>query len=430
MAQRLAVGLLGAVLIALQAAVTPCIAEQDKFTTQQLDQMLAPIALYPDDLLTNVLIASTYPLDVVAADRWRREPANAKLKGDALTKAVEAKTWDPSIKALVQFPQVLKTMSDKLDWTQNLGDAFLGQQDDVMNQIQMLRGKADEAGNLKSNKQQKVVKESGSNAQPVYIIEPVSPETVYVPVYEPTVYGTWWYPDYPPYYWGYPEARYVDGWFWGAGVAVASGIWGWNHFDWHHHDIDIDVNKWNNINVDKNRTISNKWTHDAAHRGPVPYKNKDVRDKFQQADRGKIGKDDFRGRDKQEIQDRLKNTDHTRIDNRAGQDARDKAGDRAGGGGPGNKVKDRAGQGSNIKNRAVDRPQAKGAAKNVNRAERPQPRKASPKALDVKRGADVRRDAARGHASRVSMASRPNVSRGGGGHARGGGGRGGGGRRR
>ena len=124
MAKRLAIGILGALLIAFQAASTPGFADEDKFTTEQLDQMLAPIALYPDDLLTNVLMASTYPLDIVAADRWRRDPANAKLKGDALTKALEAKDWDPSIKALVQFPEGLKNMSEKLDWTQNLGDAF------------------------------------------------------------------------------------------------------------------------------------------------------------------------------------------------------------------------------------------------------------------------------------------------------------------
>ncbi len=433
MARRFAIGFLGAVLVLIQAAFTPGAADDDKYSKQQLDQMLAPIALYPDDLLTNVLMASTYPLDVVAADRWRRDPQNAKLKGDALTKALENKDWDPSIKALVQFPDVLKMMSDKLDWTQTLGEAFLAQQSDVMDEIQVLRGKADEAGNLKSTKQQKVVKESGSNAQPIYIIEPANPETVYVPVYEPTVYGSWWYPDYPPYYWGYPGARYVDGWFWGAGVAIAGGIWGWNHCDWHHRDIDIDVNKWNNINVNKNRVVSNKWQHDPNRRGPVPYKNKDVRDKFQQADRGKIGKDDFRGRDRQEIQDRLKDTDHSRIDKGAGQGARDKAGDRGGGGGPGDKIKDRGGDraGGNVKDRAGDRPQQKGAAKTVNRkVDRPQARKPSPGALDVKRGADVRRDAARGHASRVSMASRPNISRGGGGPRGGGGFRGGGGGRR
>ena len=201
--------------IVLLAAIAPAIADDDKLSKEQLDQLLAPIALYPDDLLTNVLMASTYPLDVVQAARWRADKANAKLKGDALTKAMETKEWDPSIKALVQFPDVLQTMSDKLDWTQKLGDAFLAQQEDVMNEIQFLRQKADEAGNLKSNKQQKVVRESDDNAKPIYVIESASPETVYVPVYQPTVvYGSWPYPSYPPYYWSYPGASFVNGFFW------------------------------------------------------------------------------------------------------------------------------------------------------------------------------------------------------------------------
>src|SRR5262245_1895668 len=143
MATRPAVAFVAAMLLSVGAVLSSALADDDKFTKQELDQMLAPIALYPDELLTNVLIASTYPLDVVAADRWRREPANAKLKGEALTKALDEKEWDPSIKALVQFPDVLKTMSEKLDWTQKLGDAFLAQQDEVMDEIQLLRRKAD-----------------------------------------------------------------------------------------------------------------------------------------------------------------------------------------------------------------------------------------------------------------------------------------------
>jgi hypothetical protein len=445
MVKHFALGLCGALLVAVQALLTPVLAADDKFTKQELDQMLAPIALYPDDLLTNVLMASTYPLDVVAADRWRREPANAKLQGDELTKALEAKDWDPSVKALVQFPDVLKNMSDKLDWTQKLGDAFLAQQDEVMDEIQVLRSKAADAGNLKTTKQQKVVKEASGDGggAPVYVIQSTSPETVYVPAYEPEVYGSWWYPDYPPYYWSYPGARYVDGWWWGAGVAVASGIWGWNHCDWHRHNIDIDVNKWNKIDVNRNKLTNNNWVHNADRRGPVPYGNKDVRDKFKQADRNQIGNKDFRGHDRADIENRLKDTDHARVDDRAGQ-ARDAAKDRAGDrGGPGNKgpgdnakgkPRDKAGDRPNAGDR--DRPQARdvdrpkgGGSKKAADANRPKPNKPSPGALDVKRGGDVRRNADRGHASRVAM-SKPNVSRGGGGPRGGGGGRGGGGRRR
>ena len=329
--------------------------DSGKLSKQELDQLLAPIALYPDDLLTNVLMASTYPLDVVQAARWKKEPANAKLKGDALVKALEAKAWDPSVKALVQFPKVLEMMSDELEWTQKLGDAFLAQQDEVLDEIQLLRAKADEAGNLKSNKQQKVVKESGADAQPVYIIEPATPETVYVPVYEPSVvYGSWWYPDYPPYYWDYPGATYVNGFYWGAGIAVAAGIWGWNRFDWHRHDIDIDVDRWNNINVNRAKITSNKWEHRRERRGQVPYKGKEVRDKFKQADR-RPGNKDFRGFDKGDldrskieaklkdvdrdaVKDRLKDVDRDAVKDRlkdVDRDAvkgklKDRAGDRAG----------------------------------------------------------------------------------------------------
>jgi hypothetical protein len=277
-------------------------AQDGKLKKEELDQLLAPIALYPDDLLTNVLMASTYPLDIVQAARWRNEAANAELEGDALAKRLEAENWDPSVKALVQFPDVLKSMSDKLDWTQKLGEAFLAQQSQVMDEIQFLRGKADQAGHLKNTEQQKVVKETGSAAQPIYIIEPATSGTVYVPVYQPAVvYGTWSYPAYPPYDWTYPGAAFTSGFFWGAGVAVAASIWGWNHCDWHHHDIDIDVDKWNNINVNRASVTNSTWQHRPDHRGPVPYRNKDVRDKFKQADRGPIGNKDFRGLDRSDI---------------------------------------------------------------------------------------------------------------------------------
>ncbi len=397
-------------LFTFQAAVTPVVAQDAKLKKEELAQLLAPIALYPDDLLTNVLMASTYPLDVVQAARWRKEPANGKLKGDALVKALEAKDWDPSIKALVQFPDVLETMSDKLDWTQKLGDAFLAQQDEVMDQIQFLRHKAQEAGNLKSNKQQTVSTQAGeAPGQEVIVIEPASPETVYVPVYEPTVvYGPWWYPDYPPYYWPYPGASFVNGFFWGTGIAIAGSIWGWNHFDWRRHDINVDVNKWNNINVNRSNITSGKWEHNAAHRGPVPYKNKEVRDKFKQAERGTAANKDFRGydADRSKIEAKLKATDQKGLQGKKGEAAREKV----------------QGKGPDLnKARQADR----GAVK-----------KPSPAALDVKRGADVKKYADRGQASRKAMSSNRSVPKaasrgghGGGGGHRGGGGRGGGRRR-
>ncbi|RUP10751.1 DUF3300 domain-containing protein [Hyphomicrobium sp.] len=260
-------------LLLLASPMAPAMADDGKFSKQQLDQMLAPIALYPDDLLSNVLMASTYPLDVVEAQRWREEPENAKLAGDALTDAVKTKNWDPSIKALLLFPDVLKTLSEKLDWTQNLGAAFLNQQSEVMDQIQFLRSKADGSGHLKSNSQQKVVRQDDD-----YIIEPVNPDVVYVPVYEPdVVYGPWWYPDYPPYYWGYPGAVFDNGFWWGAaGVAIVGGIWGWNRWDWRRHDIHVDVNKWNKINGNRDRMVSDRWKHDPKHGGALRPRDKGI----------------------------------------------------------------------------------------------------------------------------------------------------------
>ena len=168
----------------------------------ELDALVAPIALYPDNLLSLVMMASTYPLEVVMADRWLNE--NKKLKGDQLKAAVDKQGWDDSIKSLIATPDVLSMMSSKLDWTRKLGDAVLAQQPDVMDAIQRLRTRADASNKLTSTKQQKVTKRSEQGRQ-IIDIEPTEPDTVYVPYYDPAVvYGGWPYPEYPPYYWGYP----------------------------------------------------------------------------------------------------------------------------------------------------------------------------------------------------------------------------------
>jgi hypothetical protein len=384
---------------------TPAGAASPAMSKQELDQLLAPIALYPDDLLSSVLMASTYPLDVVQAARWRAQGVNAKLKGDALAKALEAQDWDPSVKALVQFPDVLKTMSDKLDWTQKLGEAFLAQQDEVMDAIQVLREKADQAGNLKSNKQQKVSKEGSA-----IVIAPANPEVVYVPVYQPSVvYGPWWYPDYPPYYWAPYSGAFVSGFFWGAGIVVANSLWGWGHCDWRRRDIDIDVNKWNHINVNRGKIASNKWAFDPAHRGPVPYKSKGAREKYGQADRRKTANKDFRGYDKgstgrSQIEARLKDTDHGALNDK-----------RAKGAGA-----DRKDKGAKLPS-SRDLPKA-GDRKRSGTPDRAAAKRPSPAAFDVKRGSDVRRSADRGRASRVAMSSPRGRGGGGGGGRRGGGG--------
>ncbi|MBI5632793.1 MAG: DUF3300 domain-containing protein [Nitrospirae bacterium] len=298
------------VFLALLMAVPPGVFAQDAggkptFKQEELDQLLAPVALYPDSLLTQVLMGSTYPLEVVQADRWAKQ--NKALKGDALSKALEAQPWDPSVKSLVNFPQVLIMMSEKVDWTQKLGDAFLAQQKDVMATVQNLRAKAQAAGNLKTTKEQKVVVE-----KEIIIIESANPQVVYVPAYNPTIiYGSWWYPAYPPYYYyppGYVAAPYVA---FATGVAVGAA-WGyaWGHANWHGGDVDIDINKNininNNINRDKYKQLyqgkgKGQWQHDAGHRGGVAYKNQTVAQKYNRGTGGDAAKsrDAYRGRAEQ-----------------------------------------------------------------------------------------------------------------------------------
>jgi len=243
-----------------------------KFSNEELDQILAPIALYPDDLLSNVLMASTYPLEVVEAARWIEDPANADLKGDALTQALEDKDWDPSVKALTQFPEVLAMMSEQLEWMQKLGDAFIASEADVMDRVQFLREKAEEAGHLKSNEHQTITTREEDGDDYIYI-EPAEPDVVYVPVYDPLdVYGTWWYPDYPPYYWELDNVVYVNGFFWGAGVVTVPSLWAWSRPRWHDHYIYISPRKYNRLRK-RGRTVSSeRWRHDAYHRRGAKFK--------------------------------------------------------------------------------------------------------------------------------------------------------------
>jgi hypothetical protein len=290
------------------------------FKQEELDQMLAPIALYPDSLLTQVLMASTYPLEVVQADRWAKQ--NKDMKGDALAKALEAQPWDPSVKSLVNFPQVLTMMSEKLDWTQKVGDAFLAQQKDVMGTIQDLRKKAQASGNLKTTKEQKVIVE-----KEVIIIEPASPQVIYVPTYNPTVvYGAWAYPAYPPYP-VYPPGYVATtaAFSFAAGAAVGAA-WGyaWGHSDWHGGDVDINYNQNTNINNNINREKykqqgqgkgqggqagqGNKWQHDASHRGGASYRDQGTAQKYNRGTGGEAAKsrEAYRGREEQGRQDLAK----------------------------------------------------------------------------------------------------------------------------
>jgi hypothetical protein len=254
-------------------------ADSGPLPVEQLDQMLAPIALYPDSLLSQILMASTYPLEIVQADRWVK--ARPGFSAEDLDVALEPLGWDPSVKSLCYFPQVLSMMDENIDWTTKLGDAFLGQEEDVMNSIQRLRARARAAGSLKTTDQQRVVESGG-----VVDVEPSNPDVVYVPVYDPNiVYGQWWYPGYPPfviYPFGYVLTNFVSftfGFF--AGFCLFGG------FDWGHRRIVV-----NNTTFITNQTrfhgIRNynpgerrwEWSHDPFHRRGVVYENRAVRDRF------------------------------------------------------------------------------------------------------------------------------------------------------
>lgn len=207
-------------------------------TPEQLQQLVAPIALYPDALVGQILAAATFPDQIVEADRWLEQ--HKDLKGEELGKEVDKQPWDPSVKALVEFPSVLANMDKNLSWTSSLGDAYVNQEQQVTDAVQVMRNRAEKAGNLKSTSQEKV----SAQGQTI-VIEPADPEVVYVPQYDPwLVYGdalgVW-----PGWYW-YP-GLYLEGpgiaFGFGFGVGFFGGFgWGWHHwgYDWHHHDIRFD----------------------------------------------------------------------------------------------------------------------------------------------------------------------------------------------
>jgi hypothetical protein len=243
-----------------QTAPAPAGDTVTAFNLEQLDALLAPIALYPDALLAQTLMAATFPLEVVAASRWLEDPANKSLTGDALARALAKQSWDPSVKSLVPFPQVLTMLNSKLDWMQQLGYAFATQQADVMKSVQRLREQAQAAGYLKTTEQQRVVVEKTT-----IIIEPASPQTVYVPVYSPTVvYGAWPYPAYPPIYIPPPPGyvvgnAFLAGMAFATGVAVVGSLWGWARPAWYGGSVNVNVNHYNSINVNRPPINSPVW---------------------------------------------------------------------------------------------------------------------------------------------------------------------------
>jgi hypothetical protein len=269
-----------------------------RFKPEELDQMLAPIALYPDSLLSQVLIAAGYPLEIVEAARWSK--ANPAVKGEAAVTAVKDKDWDASVKSLVAFPSVLSQMNEHLDWTQKLGDAMISQQQDVADSIQRLRAEAAAAGNLKSTPQQ-TVRTQGAGDNIEYIVTPADPQVVYVPSYNPSwAYGPWPYPAYPPAY--YPVAgALVNGFFWGAGIAAAGALFGgWNWAGRGNSYVNVNVNRAVNIDSRFDRTkidANGRWQHNPDHRRGVSYRDPAVRQKFGQGPRpGAEQRQQFRGR--------------------------------------------------------------------------------------------------------------------------------------
>ena len=433
------------------------------FTQAELEQILAPIALYPDDLLTQILVASTYPLEVVMANRWLAQPGNMDLKGDALLKALDGQDWDASVKSLVPFPTVLKMMSDQLDWTQKLGDAFLARQSNVFAAVQALRGRAQATGTLQSNTQQIVTQDVSA-----IVIQPAQADTVYVPAYNPTVvYGTWPYPSYPPAYYPPPAGYYLGsalatGLAFGTGVAITGALWGWGRPNWGAGNVNVNVNRFNSINANSvnanrlsNRAVSsNTWQHNADHRRGVGYTNPQVRQQYRPNSAGNAAtRDAFRGRtpsgttglgqagQRTVAGGNLSNASRPNAagsrnlqGNLANPSRSNAAGSRNPPGNLANASRPNAGGGgSNFQGRPANtsRPNPAGAGNaqaRLQNVQRPSGGRGAPAFNGVGHGAATRAQSAQGHASRAGAAHGGGVARGGGG-ARAGGGAARGGRR-
>jgi Protein of unknown function (DUF3300) len=302
------------------------------FKPEELEQIVAPIALYPDALVAQVMMASTYPLEVIQAARFLK--ANPNLKDAALNDELKKYDWDDSVKSLVSIPQTLELMNEKLDWMQKLGDAFLAQRKETMDAIQRLRARAQAQGNLQSNEQQKVIVEPAASVpsaappaqagqpapaplpveqQTIIKIEPANPQVVYVPSYNPTVvYGAWPYPAYPPYYpyppsypWGAAAVSF------GVGMAVGAAVWG--GCNWGGGDVDVDINKSNNFSSNVNRSeratqIKNErgsgqgggrqsWNHNPEHRKGAQYRDAGTQQRYNRGTSPQAGaRDAYRGR--------------------------------------------------------------------------------------------------------------------------------------
>ena len=298
-------------LIPGQSLVMPASAQSDATQQQsamlppeQLDSLVAPIALYPDPLLSQTLVASTYPLEVIQLQQWLAQ--HKDLKDKALTDAVQKQDWDPSIQAMAALPDVVKQLGENIKWTTDLGNAFLAQQSDVMDAVQRMRAKAKDNGNLKSGEQQKVEVQVVESKQ-VIVIEQANPQVVYVPSYNPVVvYGAPIYP-YPPIYYP-PPGYYAAGMAIAFGVGIAIGAawhggWGYgcgwgrsynnitinnnnNFINNSNRNTNINGGNRNNINGGNRNNGGNNWQHNPTHRGGAPYSDRSTANKFGGTARG------------------------------------------------------------------------------------------------------------------------------------------------
>src|SRR5262245_41588418 len=315
MSRALVALVVGLVVAGSPAMAADAPATDAKFSQAQLEEMIAPIALYPDEVLSTMCIAATYPLEIVEADRWRKK--NPSLQGPELDSALAKEDWDVSVKSLTSFPDVLDRMSNNLEWTKDLGDAFLAQRSELMDAAQRLRTKAYDAGTLKTTPQQTVVKEG----QTIYV-QPTNPETVYVPQYAPaTVYGpTYVAPAAPAYpsFWATPGGTVTAGLLgFGAGIATTALIG--SAFDWHDHDVYVNNyyghggggNYHGNANVNVNKNVNRtnvkanrqQWQFQPEHRRGVGYRDPGVAKKYQGRDglasANRPDRDNVRGFDRQ-----------------------------------------------------------------------------------------------------------------------------------
>ncbi len=398
-----------------QQPATPAAApaEQALYTPDQLDSLVAPIALYPDPLLAQTLAASTYPLEIVQLQQWLAKHPDMKEK--KLAEKVAKQPWDPSIQAMAALPNVVKRLADDIQWTTELGNAFLAQEADVMQAVQRMRVKAQSTGQLKSTPEQ-VVKTEVVESRNYVVIEQANPQVVYVPSYDPVVvYGAPVYP-YPAIYYP-PVGAYAAGAAISFGVGVAMGAawgggWGWNA-GWGHNDINVNYNNNFNRNANINRGAGNQWRHQPQHRGGAPYQNRATANRYGGTARG----DSMASR--QASRQGARQSGAVGTSGVAGQ-ARAAAGDRASQAGAA--ARDRAGAASSSRAAgAGDRVGQRDVSRGSGRES------AFGGGSDRFSGSSARSRSSRGSSSMGSRGG-GGFSRGGGG-GRGGGGRGGGGRR-